>query len=80
MYVVQVLQRDGDILHALLRRTSPAAHRHLVKHKVEPVLYATEWFLCALTRTLPWDTLLRVWDCFLCEGVKVYNTNINQIS
>ncbi|KAH9631349.1 hypothetical protein HF086_012137 [Spodoptera exigua] len=66
-----VLQRDGDILHALLRRTAPAVHRHLVKHKVEPVLYATEWFLCALTRTLPWDSLLRVWDCFLCEGVKV---------
>ncbi|XP_061722815.1 TBC1 domain family member whacked isoform X1 [Cydia pomonella] len=68
---LEVLQRDGDILHALLRRTAPAVHRHLVKHKVEPVLYATEWFLCALTRTLPWDSLLRVWDCFLCEGVKV---------
>ncbi|KAM3963893.1 TBC1 domain family member whacked [Aphomia sociella] len=68
---LEVLQRDGDILHALLRRTAPAVHRHLTKHKVEPVLYATEWFLCALTRTLPWDSLLRVWDCFLCEGVKV---------
>ncbi|CAH1641054.1 unnamed protein product [Spodoptera littoralis] len=71
MHMPAVLQRDGDILHALLRRTAPAVHRHLVKHKVEPVLYATEWFLCALTRTLPWDSLLRVWDCFLCEGVKV---------
>ncbi|CAG5046889.1 unnamed protein product [Parnassius apollo] len=68
---LEVLQRDGDILQALLRRTAPAVHRHLARHKVEPVLYATEWFLCALTRTLPWDSLLRVWDCFLCEGVKV---------
>ncbi|XP_041972027.1 TBC1 domain family member whacked [Aricia agestis] len=68
---LEVLQRDGDILHALLRRTAPAVQRHLAKHRVEPVLYATEWFLCALTRTLPWDSLLRVWDCFLCEGVKV---------
>lgn len=31
----------------------------------------TDWFLCAMTRTLPWDTLLRIWDCFLCEGIKV---------
>lgn len=31
----------------------------------------TDWFLCAMTRTLPWDTLLRVWDCFLCEGIKI---------
>lgn len=35
------------------------------------MFYCTEWFLCAFTRTLPWDTLLRVWDIFLCEGVKV---------
>ena len=41
------------------------------KQKIEPVLYMTEWFLCAFTRTLPWSTVLRVWDMFLCEGVKV---------
>ncbi|XP_037974715.2 TBC1 domain family member whacked [Plutella xylostella] len=68
---LEVLQRDGDILQALLKRTCPAAQRHLARHRVEPVAYCTEWLLCALTRTLPWDSLLRVWDCFLCEGVKV---------
>ncbi|KAG8239350.1 hypothetical protein J437_LFUL017963 [Ladona fulva] len=31
----------------------------------------TEWFLCVYTRTLPWTTILRIWDMFLCEGVKV---------
>lgn len=35
------------------------------------MFYCTEWFLCAFTRTLPWDSLLRIWDIFLCEGVKV---------
>jgi hypothetical protein len=35
---------------------------------VEPILYMTEWFLCVFIRTLPWDTILRVWDMFLCEG------------
>lgn len=38
------------------------------KQKIEPILYMTEWFLCVYTRTLPWPTLLRVWDMFLCEG------------
>jgi TBC1 domain family member 10 len=38
------------------------------RQKVEPVLYMTEWFLCAFTRTLPWSTVLRVWDMFLFEG------------
>lgn len=31
----------------------------------------TEWFLCGYTRTLPWASVLRVWDTFLCEGVKI---------
>lgn len=31
----------------------------------------TEWFLCCFTRTLPWESLLRMWDIFLCEGVKI---------
>lgn len=56
---------------ALLKRTSPPAHRHLVKTKVEPLMFMADWFLCAMTRTLKWDCLLRVWDCFLCEGIKI---------
>lgn len=90
-----MLRRDANMLHALLKKTSPSVHRHLEKHNVEPFLYVnmqqknkstlvliylikflfcfqmTDWFLCAMTRTLPWDTLLRIWDCFLCEGIKV---------
>ncbi|KHJ96980.1 hypothetical protein OESDEN_03040 [Oesophagostomum dentatum] len=30
-----------------------------------------EWFMCIFCRTLPWPTVLRVWDMFLCEGAKV---------
>ncbi|XP_072227734.1 TBC1 domain family member 10A [Leuresthes tenuis] len=68
---LEAIQLDGEILDALLRRVSPVAHRHLKKHKLEPVLYMTEWFMCAFSRTLPWASVLRVWDMFLCEGVKI---------
>ena len=68
---MEMLQRDAGMLNALLKKTAPPVYRHLQKHKVEPLLFMTDWFLCAMTRTLPWDTLLRVWDCFLCEGIKV---------
>lgn len=68
---MEMLQRDAAMFNALLKKTSPSVYRHLEKHKVEPLLYMTDWFLCAMTRTLHWDTLLRVWDCFLCEGIKV---------
>ncbi|CAL8114140.1 unnamed protein product [Orchesella dallaii] len=68
---MEQLQLDGDILFGLLKRVSPTVYKHLKKQKIEPVLYMTEWFLCAYTRTLPWSSVLRVWDMFLCEGVKI---------
>lgn len=68
---METLQVDGDILFGLLKKVAPNIYKHLKKQKVEPILYMTEWFLCVFTRTLPWDTILRVWDMFLCEGVKI---------
>lgn len=68
---LEAIQLDGEILYALLRKVSPVAHRHLKKHKMEPILYMTEWFMCAFSRTLPWASVLRVWDMFLCDGVKI---------
>ena len=68
---MEAIQLDGDILFGLLKRVAPAIHKHLSKQCVEPILYMTEWFLCAFARTLPWPTVLRVWDMFMCEGVKV---------
>lgn len=68
---LEIVQRDGLMLQALLKKTCPPAHRHLKKVNAEPMFYCTEWFLCAFTRMLPWDSLLRIWDIFLCEGVKV---------
>lgn len=55
-------------MFAVLRRVSPLAFRHLEKHKIDPILYMTEWFMCAFSRTLPWASVLRVWDMFLCDG------------
>ncbi|XP_011495336.1 PREDICTED: TBC1 domain family member 10A [Ceratosolen solmsi marchali] len=68
---METLQRDGDILFALLKKVSPVAYKHLKKQKMEPILYMVEWFLCVYTRTLPWESILRIWDMFLCEGVKI---------
>ncbi|XP_060737428.1 TBC1 domain family member 10A [Tachysurus vachellii] len=68
---LEAVQLDGEILHALLKRVCPTAYRHLDKHKIEPVLYMMEWFMCAFSRTLPWASVLRVWDMFLCDGVKI---------
>ncbi|KAK6102423.1 Rab-GTPase-TBC domain family protein [Brugia pahangi] len=68
---LEAIQIDGDILFEVLKDKSHFSYRHLKKHRVEPVLYMVEWFMCIFCRTLPWPTVLRVWDMFFCEGVKV---------
>ncbi|XP_043940127.1 carabin-like [Protopterus annectens] len=65
------VQLDGQVFVALLKKTCPVAYRHLKKQNVDPMLYLTEWFLCIYSRTLPFPTLLRIWDIFFSEGVKV---------
>lgn len=67
----EAIQLDGEILFSLLQKVSPVAHKHLSWQKIDPLLYMTEWFMCAFTRTLPWSSVLRVWDMFFCEGVKI---------
>ena len=68
---MEAIQLEGDVLFGLLKKVSPSVHKHLKKQGIEPILYMTEWFLCAFTRTLPWPTVLRIWDMFMCEGIKV---------
>jgi hypothetical protein len=64
----EAIQLDGEILFSLLQKVSPMAHKHLSRQKIDPLLYMTEWFMCAFARTLPWSSVLRVWDMFFCDG------------
>ena len=56
------------------------------RNDVQATFYAVEWFLCAYTRTLPWETVLRIWDMFLCEGLlttlrkKMYKSDLHKTS
>jgi len=68
---LEAIQIDGDILFQLLKEKSRISYRHLKKNNVDPVLYMVEWMMCVYCRTLPWPTVLRIWDMFFCEGVKV---------
>lgn len=59
---------DATLLMWVLKRTCPAAHKHLQHHGVEPLMFATDWLMCLFTRHLPFNMLLRVWDLFFCYG------------
>lgn len=60
---------DATLLMWVLKRTCPAAHKHLLHHGVEPLMFATDWLMCLFTRHLPFNMLLRVWDLFFCYGL-----------
>ncbi|XP_072251755.1 uncharacterized protein tbc1d10c [Leuresthes tenuis] len=62
---------DAAMMTWVLKKTCPAAHKHLQQHGVEPLMFATDWLMCLFTRHLPFNTLLRVWDLFFCYGVRV---------
>lgn len=68
---LETIQIDGYVMQSLLRKVSSTAYKHLEKNQVTPVLYMTEWFMCVFSRTLPWTSVLRLWDMFFCEGIKV---------
>ncbi len=68
---MEAIQLEGDVLFGLLKKAAPNVYRHLKKQGIEPILFMTEWFLCLYTRTLPWSCVMRVWDMFFFEGVKI---------
>lgn len=68
MWPQEAVQLDAEVFMALLRRLLPRVHKHLQQVGVGPLLYLPEWFLCLFARSLPFPTVLRVWDAFLSEG------------
>lgn len=67
----QAVQLHGRMLSGLLKKYAPTSYRILKKADIDPVLYMFEWFMCLFVRNLPWATVLRLWDMFLCEGIVV---------
>ncbi|EAW74615.1 TBC1 domain family, member 10C, isoform CRA_e [Homo sapiens] len=67
----EAVRLDAEVFMALLRRLLPHVHKHLQQVGVGPLLYLPEWFLCLFARSLPFPTVLRVWDAFLSEGARV---------
>jgi hypothetical protein len=65
------VRRDAQVFAGFLEKKMPAlfAHCTMLNLVYEPLIM--NWFLCIFINTLPFHTALRVWDCFLHEGVKV---------
>lgn len=66
------IQICSNTLHKLIGRTNPGLFQHMDEQGMIPLLYFTDWFMCCYVKTLPWGTVLRVWDMFFFEGDKIF--------
>ncbi|XP_022246616.1 uncharacterized protein LOC106463422 [Limulus polyphemus] len=64
-------QADQQVLKDLLREKLPNLYRHLASNDIELSTITLNWFLAIFFDAVPFEVLLRIWDCFLLEGPKI---------
>ncbi|XP_046560814.1 LOW QUALITY PROTEIN: uncharacterized protein LOC124269825 [Haliotis rubra] len=64
-------QADQLVLKDLIKEKLPTLSRHLMEIDIEVSTVTLNWFLAIFFDAVPFQTLLRIWDCFLLEGPKV---------
>ncbi|KAJ1654137.1 hypothetical protein IWQ61_005883 [Dispira simplex] len=68
LYQVRV---DSAVFDQLLTEHNPKLAAHLTRNDITPLMYVTQWFMTLFTMTLPWPSVLRVWDWFYLKGPKI---------
>jgi hypothetical protein len=64
------LRVDAIVFERLLKVQDPKLAMFLEQNDVGPLMYITQWYLTLFTMSLPWASVLRVWDIFYFDGVK----------
>jgi hypothetical protein len=72
-----LLQQSLFQFHELLKEEQPRLGNHLEQEGVVPSMYCTHWFNTMFAYSLPFEQLLRVWDVFLLEGMKVRSVGVS---
>jgi hypothetical protein len=55
----------------LLASVAPKLSAHMEREGAMPDMYAQKWFLTLFSYDLPFDIVLRIWDIYMMEGMKV---------
>lgn len=54
----------------LVREHLPQLANHFEEQMITPAMYASSWFMTAFSADLPLPLVVRIWDVFLCEGMR----------
>jgi len=55
----------------LMEMHIPNLYQHFEEENVYPILYCSKWFMTVFTYNFPFEAVVRIWDVFLSEGVKI---------
>merc|ERR1719440_1752094 len=64
------LRADTSVLEDLMRERLPGVSNVFKAHNFELLYLASKWFLALFATTLEGETLRRVWDVVLCDGIE----------
>ncbi|EGD72297.1 hypothetical protein PTSG_00316 [Salpingoeca rosetta] len=65
------IQEESRVFQGLIARRIPALAEHLNDMYMHPLMYVTQWFMCAFTSLPLWDTVLAIWDLLMFKGFVV---------
>lgn len=56
----------------LMEEMLPNVFEAFKKHMISTTSYATKWYITLFANSVPFQTLLRLWDAFLLEGPDLF--------
>ncbi|XP_078381614.1 uncharacterized protein LOC144664361 isoform X2 [Oculina patagonica] len=59
---------DQSVLNELLSESLPVLHAHLKYYGVDISTVTFNWFITIFIDAVPFETAVRIWDCFVFEG------------
>ncbi|VIO88174.1 TBC domain containing protein [Brugia malayi] len=70
-YALTGAQADQEVLKELVARRLPRLAAHLEQYGIDLATVTLNWFLALFYDAVPFQTMIRIWDCFLLDGTKV---------
>jgi hypothetical protein len=55
----------------LLKKFMPKIYNKLIELNIFPTMYASQWFFTCFANCLPFNIVVRIFDCYLLEGEKI---------
>jgi len=62
---------DLRVFRDMLAKRQPKLWDHMSKAGLGPEVFCLEWFIALFSKTMPTETVLRVWDALFLEGYKI---------